>query len=210
MSSLPIGLRRRRVVCLVTVAIGALVLAVSLRIPPGDPLFYPATFALAAVWVVGALASGPLRLTGAASDARRLLLGSVLLGLCLAAAFLLGGLIVREVPALDRQVGDVLEFAAEGPTALLLAITVVNGVAEEMFFRGAVYEASPRYPIAIATAVNVAVVAASGNLMLAFAAVLLSVVVGWQRRLTGGLLAPMLTHVTWSCAMLLVLPVIVS
>jgi uncharacterized protein len=42
--------------------------------------------------------------------------------------------------------------------------------------------------------------------MLSFAAVLLGLVVGLQRRASGGILGPILTHVTWSLAMLLILP----
>jgi membrane protease YdiL (CAAX protease family) len=42
--------------------------------------------------------------------------------------------------------------------------------------------------------------------MLSFAAVLLGVVVGLQRRASGGILAPILTHVTWSISMLFALP----
>ncbi|GAB2612163.1 CPBP family glutamic-type intramembrane protease [Pseudactinotalea suaedae] len=193
---------------LATIVLGAVVLALSLRIEPGDAAFYPATFALAGVWVVGALASGPLRLGRIQfrGRARRPLLTPLLVGLGLAAIFAIGALLVRELPVLGEQVRDVLGFAVEGPLALLLAITVVNGVAEELFFRGAVYEVAPRYPIVVATVANVAVVVASGNLMLGLAAAILAVVVGWLRRVTGGVLAPMITHVTWSTAMLLVLP----
>ena len=42
--------------------------------------------------------------------------------------------------------------------------------------------------------------------MLAFAAILLGTVVGLERRASGGILAPILTHVTWSTAMLFALP----
>ena len=51
-----------------------------------------------------------------------------------------------------------------------------------------------------------AATAATGNVMLAFAAILLGVVVGLQRRASGGILAPILTHCTWSLTMLLALP----
>ena len=44
--------------------------------------------------------------------------------------------------------------------------------------------------------------------MLTFAAVLLGLVVGLERRASGGILAPILTHCTWSLTMLLVLPVV--
>ena len=193
---------------LATIVLGAVVLALSLRIEPGDAAFYPATFALAGVWAVGAVASGPLRLGRIQfrGRARRPVLTPLLVGLALAGIFVLGALLVRELPVLGEQVRAVLGFAVEGPLALLLAITVINGVAEELFFRGAVYEVAPRYPILTATVANVAVVVASGNLMLGFAAVLLAVVVGLLRRATGGVLAPMITHVTWSTVMLVALP----
>ena len=40
------------------------------------------------------------------------------------------------------------------------------------------------------------------------AAVLLGLIVGLQRRASGGILAPILTHCTWSLAMLFALPAI--
>jgi membrane protease YdiL (CAAX protease family) len=42
--------------------------------------------------------------------------------------------------------------------------------------------------------------------MLVLAALLLGAVVGLERRATGGIQAPMITHVVWSVAMLVVLP----
>lgn len=218
-STLPAGERpspvRRRVVCAATLVLGAAVLAWSLRVEPGSLLFYPATFALAAVWVGGALLSGPLRLgrLPARADGRigaRPVIGPVLIGLALAGVFVLGALVVREVPALAERVRDVTEFAVEGSLWLLLLVTTVNGVAEEIFFRGALYTAVPWRPIVVTTALNVAVVLASGNVMLAFAAAVLGVVVGLLRRATGGVLAPILTHLTWSTAMLLALPPLVG
>ena len=49
---------------------------------------------------------------------------------------------------------------------------------------------------------------ATGNVMLGFAAVVLGVVVGLQRRASGGIFAPILTHITWSLSMLFALPVL--
>jgi membrane protease YdiL (CAAX protease family) len=51
---------------------------------------------------------------------------------------------------------------------------------------------------------------ATGNVMLTFAAVLLGVVVGLERRASGGILGPILTHLSWSLTMLLVLPLVFS
>ena len=50
--------------------------------------------------------------------------------------------------------------------------------------------------------------AATGNVMLAFAALVLGVVVGLERRASGGILAPVLTHLVWSVTMLYALPAI--
>jgi membrane protease YdiL (CAAX protease family) len=44
--------------------------------------------------------------------------------------------------------------------------------------------------------------------MLGFAAILLGVIVGLERRASGGILAPILTHLTWSVTMLYALPAI--
>ena len=44
--------------------------------------------------------------------------------------------------------------------------------------------------------------------MLGVAAILLGLVVGLERRASGGVLAPVLTHVTWSTTMLFLLPLI--
>ena len=56
------GLRRRQAVVVGFIVAGAVVLGLSLRIDPGDRLFYAATFGLAALWTVGAFASGRLHL----------------------------------------------------------------------------------------------------------------------------------------------------
>jgi membrane protease YdiL (CAAX protease family) len=206
----PGALRRRQLVTLSFLALGAVVLALSLRIEPGSPWFYPATLGLAAVWTVGAFASGPLHLGRIVhpGGARRPVLTPILVGLLLSGVFVLGGLVVRQVPFLERQVGYVLEHADQGTGALIVLITAVNGIAEELFFRGAAYAATPRLPVPVTTAAYTIATAATGNVMLALAAVLLGTVVGLERRASGGILAPILTHVTWSLTMLLVLPAV--
>ncbi len=204
------GLRRRQVVTLGFLLLGALVLGWSLRIEPGSTLFYPATLALAAVWTVGAFASGPLHLGRIMHPAgpRRPVMTPILLGLLLAGVFVVGGLVVREIPALDRQVRWVLEHADQGSGPLIVLITVVNGIAEELFFRGAVFAASTRYPVAVTTAAYTLATLATGNVMLTFAAVVIGTVGGLQRRASGGILAPILTHVTWALVMLVALPLV--
>ena len=203
----------RKVVTAVFVVIGAVCLGWSLQIDPGNAMFYVATLVLAGIWTVGAFASGPLYLgrvarAGSHDDLRRPVAGAVLLGLLLAGVFVLGAFVVRQVPVIDRQVSSVLNHADQGVTPVLLLITVVNGVAEELFFRGALYAAVPRHPVVWSTVAYVVATLATGNFMLAFAAILLGVVVGLERRASGGILAPILTHVTWSTVMLFALPLL--
>jgi membrane protease YdiL (CAAX protease family) len=88
-----------------------------------------------------------------------------------------------------------------------VVITLVNGVAEELFFRGALYSALGRHhPVLISTGLYVAVTSATGNPMLGFAAIILGTVCALERRATGGILAPVLTHLVWGLIMVLVLP----
>ena len=81
---------------------------------------------------------------------------------------------------------------------MLIVVTAVNGIAEELFFRGAAYAAITRHPVVWTTVAYVVATAATGNVMLAFAAILLGIIVGLQRRASGGILAPIITHCTWS------------
>jgi uncharacterized protein len=205
----PAQLRRRQLVTLAVVVIGGAVLAYSLRIEPGSALFYPATLVLALVWAVGAFASGPLHLGREVHPSGhhvRPVVAPILLGLALSVAFVSGALVVRQVDVLDAYVRSVLAYADEGSVLLLLVVTVVNGIAEELFFRGAVYAAVTRHPVPVTTAAYTVATLATGNVMLGFAAVFLGAVVGLQRRASGGILAPILTHVTWSVSMLFALP----
>jgi membrane protease YdiL (CAAX protease family) len=206
----PRALRRRQVVTAVFVVIGAAVLAFSLRLDPGSTWFYPATFGLAAVWIVGAVASGPLHLGRiAVRDVQvRPVLPPLLIGLALAGVFTAGALIVRQIGPLAEQVSKVLGFATEGSLPVLIVVTAVNGIAEELFFRGAVYAAITRRPVPWTTLAYTVATLATGNVMLAFAAIILGVLVGLQRRASGGILGPMITHVTWSLSMLFILPAV--
>jgi len=205
------ALRRRQWVTGVVVVVGAGVLGLSLRIAPGNDSFYPATLGLALVWTVGAFVSGPLHLGRAwqgDEPGPRPVLVPLLCGALLAVVFVAGALVVREVPWLDHQVRHVLDHADQGSIPLLVLVTALNAVAEELFFRGALYAATPRYPVVVTTAAYTLATLATGNAMLAFAAMLLGAVVGLERRATGGIQAPVLTHVVWSLILLLALPAI--
>ena len=203
--------RRRRIVVAITLLVGATLLGISLNVPPDGVAFYPLTLALAAVWVAGGFASGPLHLGRIhfRGELRRPVIIPILLGLALAAVFIVGAVLVREIEPLRERTENVLAFARYGSLPLVAMITVVNGVAEEIFFRGALFAAiGGWHPVAISTAVYALATVATGNPMLVFAAVLLGLLLGLQRRASGGILGPMLTHCTWSLTLLLVLPAV--
>src|SRR3954447_16519116 len=203
------ALRRRQRVTVAFVVVGAVLLGLSLRIEPGNVWFYAATLGLAVVWTVGAFASGPLHLGrtlyGEQPGPRPVLVPAAY-ALVLVLVFALGALVVRQVPWLNDQVQHVLDHADQGSVPLLAVITAINGVAEELFFRGALYAATPRYPVVVTTLAYTATTVATGNPMLVVAALLLGALVGLERRATGGIQAPIITHVVWSVTMLVVLP----
>jgi hypothetical protein len=203
--------RRRRLVSAATLVMGAVLLGLSLNLPPGDSRFYLYTMLLAVTWTVGSLASGRIYLGRAHTRGgeryaipivQSLALATLLLGV-----FLAGAVVVAQIPLLRGAVNEVLDYARFGSLPVVAVITVVNGLAEELFFRGAVFAAAPpRLQIGVSTALYVLVTLASGNVMLVFAALLLGVVTALQRRVTGGVLGPMITHVVWSSGMLFLLP----
>jgi membrane protease YdiL (CAAX protease family) len=201
--------RRRRVVVAITLVVGATLLGLSLATEQGDPLFYPLTFGLAAVWTVGSFASGPLHLGHISFRGvrRRPIITPIVVGLVLAAIFTVGGLIIRTIPPLASLTEDVIGYARANNLWIVFVILIVNGIAEELFFRGALFAAiGVRHPVLISTIVYALATVAGGNPVLVFAAAVLGAVVGLQRRAGGGVLAPILTHLTWSSAMLFALP----
>jgi CAAX protease family protein len=200
---------RRRMVVAVTLVVGATLLGFSLATRPGDVTFYWLTGALALVWTVGGVLSGPLHLgrITAGTQLRRPIASPIALGLAAAAVFVVGALVVREIGPLRRLTDEVLQHARHGSLGLVLAVAVLNGIAEEVFFRGALYAAiGRRRPVAVSTAIYSLTTIATGNPMLVVAAVTLGTVLGLQRRASGGILAPILTHVTWSTVMVFALP----
>ena len=203
--------RRRQVVAAIVVLVGAGVLGWSLRLEPGGNTFYVAAIVLAGVWAAGAFLSGRLHLGRMARSNEvfvRPILAPILLGLILVGVFVLGSLVVREIPPLADYVSSVLAYADEGSLTVLAIITFFNGIAEELFFRGAMYAAIPKHPVAWTTLAYVVATLATGNVMLGFAAIVLGVVCGLERRASGGILAPILTHITWSLSMLFLLPLL--
>lgn len=205
----PSVVRRRRIVVAIVLVAGAVVLGLSLSRHPGEASFYWLTLALIAVWLIGALASGPIHLGGICwrgRNQRPVITGSGI-GLLLGGVFILGGLVAKEIPPVAHLITRVLQFAGQGSWRLTLAIALLGAIAEELFYRGALYTALGRHhPLLISTALYVAATMASQNLMLGFAAIILGTVCALERRATGGVLAPILTHFVWSLVVVLGLP----
>ncbi|OYN80271.1 CPBP family intramembrane glutamic endopeptidase [Mycolicibacterium sphagni] len=205
----PSMVRHRRIVVCVVLVIGAGLLGVSLTRTPGDTTFYWLTLALAVAWALGAFVSGPLHLGCIRWRGRnqRPVLTGIAIGLLVGGAFVLGGLVAREIGPVAERITRVLEYVNHGSLVLVLAITLVNGLAEELFFRGALYTALGSFhPVVISTLLYTVATCASGNPMLGFAAIILGTVCAVERRATGGVLAPVLTHVVWALIMVLALP----
>lgn len=200
---------RRRRTTWGTVVVGTALLGRSLSTRPGSVEFYVDSLGVAAVWTAGGLLSGPLHLGWIATRddrLRRPVLTPIATGVVACGVFCAAAVAIRRVPPLHQAVVRVLAFADEGQEALVLATTVANGVAEEIFFRGAFYAASERHPVAVSTAVYAAATASTRNPALVLAATVMGALFGLQRRATGGLQASTLTHVTWSTLMLVFLP----
>ncbi len=206
----PGTVRRRRVVVAVVLVLGVASLGLALKKHPGEPAFYWWTLALAGIWAAGAFVSGPLHLGGACWRGRnqRPVVSGTTIGLLLGGVFIVGGLIVREIPAVADYVTRLLRYSDQGSWRLTLAIALLAAVGEELFYRGALYTAlGPHHPLLISTTIYViATLASSRNPMLAFAAIILGTVCALERRATGGVLAPILTHFVWTLVVLLGLP----
>ena len=201
--------RRRRVVVTATLVLGTALLAATLAAAEGSGLFYAFGLLVAATWMVGGVLSGPVPLgrRRGVPEAGRELLAPLLLGVALALAFAVAAVVAQRIPLLAGPLDRVLEKADAGPRALVLGVALVNAVAEEVFFRGALHSAFGRHrPAVWATALYVLVTVATLNLTLVAAAVVMGAVFTAEREATRGVLAPIVTHVTWSTLVLFLLP----
>lgn len=201
---------RRYLVVAIAFVAGCTLLGLSLATTPGDGSFYPLLLGVAAVWTVGGIGSGPLPWRAVGAPVLRSVGTAVAVGLAAGAVFVLGALVIREVGPLRDFAADALDHARRGNAVLVGALALLNGVGEEIFFRGAVFAAAPRAPVALTTAVYVAATAATGNPLLMGAAVLMGAVFALARRRSGGILEPIVIHLTWSVIMLTALPPIIG
>jgi hypothetical protein len=200
----------RTALALASGAFGTALLGRSLSSRPDSAEFYALSAGVAGTWVAGAIVAGPIPL--ADEDARRngtreLLVKPVAVGAGLFGLFYLAALVSRRIPKLDRALTSVLSYADKGSTPLVVVTTLANAVAEEVFFRGRLYAVvKPRRAVVVSTAGYVLTTTATRNPALVLAAAVMGTVFAVQRRQTGGVLAPAVTHVTWATLMLRFLP----
>lgn len=198
--------RRRRVVAGTAVA-GAGLLGLSLSTEPGSTEFYGLTLGVAATWIAGGLASGPLQLGHTRRGGTRPVLTPILLGAGAFGLFYGCALVSRRIPVLNGAIATILQYSDKGAQRLVLCTALANGVAEEVFFRGALYTAAgERHPVVSSTAVYALATATTRNPALVLASGVMGTLFGLQRRASGGIQAPMLTHLVWSTLMLRYLP----
>jgi membrane protease YdiL (CAAX protease family) len=189
---------------------GTGLLGASLATEPDSTEFYALTFAVAGTWLVGGLASNPLHLRSVSTDdqsRRRFVMMPILTGAVAFGAFFGAALVARRIPLLNEALTSVLSYVDRGSDPWVLATTLANGVAEEVFFRGALYTAlGVHNPVLASTAVYMLTTSATRNPALVFASGIMGLLFAAQRRASGGIQAPILTHVTWSALMLGYIP----
>ena len=189
---------------------GARLLSASLSARAGSRQFYLLTAGLAATWTGGALAAGPLpwgRTPDHDNSPYRLVVMPVVTGAGAFGLFYGAARLARHLPMLNQAITTVLRYADDGSAPLVLLSAAANAVAEELFFRGALWSLTQRaHPLASTALAYTATTAATRNPALTIAGAATSVLFGLHRRASGSVLAPALTHLTWSLLMLNRLP----
>jgi uncharacterized protein len=198
--------RRDQMVVVIAIVIGASLIAATLRVPRNGTAFYACGFAAAAVWIGAAWLCRPIHWIDSGEASRDLAIG-VAVGGAMFGVFVLGAEIGRHISLLAGPIDSVLRKADGGSTAFVITLALVSGVAEELFFRGALLAVLPaRHAAVVAVVVYVAVTAAAGNTALTIAAIVMGAVFAVERAVTGALAASITTHVVWSTLMILALP----
>ncbi|MEU3269918.1 CPBP family intramembrane glutamic endopeptidase [Saccharomonospora sp. NPDC006951] len=196
--------RRTRVLAF-TGVLGAATLGRSLSAPPASRTFYVFGSVTAAVWVAGGLLAGPER-SSRRPAARGAWPAGIATGVAAFGFFRVCAVLARRIPLLRKAITGVLRHAKAGDPKAILLTTVINGAAEEVFFRGAVYAAGGGRPVVTSTAAYVLVTMATRNPALVAASAAMGTLCGLQRKASGGITAPVLTHLVWSVLMVRALP----
>lgn len=217
-------LRKARLGVVVALVVGSALLASALRFRRGSVEFYVTTLAVGAVWIGGFVAvratfagrpaptrsrADPGRVAPREVSPRVACLGGAAIGAVMFGVFVGGAEVGRRFSFLADPIDAILRKADAGPVVAVLAVALVNGVAEELFFRGALVDVTgtrQRRSYVLAVVVYVVVTSVSGNTALTVAAVVMGVVFAVERWWTGGVATPIATHLVWSTLMILAFP----
>jgi hypothetical protein len=205
---------RQRIIVASIAVIGAGQLGISLSTKPGSIKFYVLTNGVAATWFLGSLFSRPgcspsdqeKNPHHKSEESEISTLNSVSIGLGAFLFFYLCALVCRKIPLLNKAISSILRYAHRGSLPYVLATTLITGAAEEVFFRGALYDVAGQHPVKVSTAVYAATTAATRNPALVLASLVMGSLFGAQRRISHGVMSPLITHLTWSTLMTLLLP----
>jgi len=186
------------VVLLLTLVAAAVLTGKVYDARPGSGRAWLLTYLLAAVLLAGSVLSGGL--PRAHRRGKHPVVRPFLTALALWLAFLVGGFVLRLLPVFDHGVRQILTRASASGVLAVACGLVVAAFAEEVFYRGAVFERF-RTPVLTAVVFHVVATLPARNLALSCAAVGLGLVLGLQRRTSGGWWVPAVTHASWSLLM---------
>jgi membrane protease YdiL (CAAX protease family) len=199
---------RARVVVVVALVIGSGLLGLALRLRRGSPEFYGVTLLVAVAWSLPILVVRPV--TGSQRRSWQIeAAAGAIIGVAMFGVFVAGAAIGRHFSFLADPIDSILRKADGGPVAAVLAVALVNAVAEELYFRGALVVAlgsQRRRTHLIALVVYIGVTAVGGNTALVLAAAVMGAVFAAERWWSGALAAPIATHLAWSTLMILAFP----
>ena len=180
--------------------------------PDGGPVFYLATFAVAAlyfiVWGIWGRRRPLIDESQFWPDATR----GFCIGVGLLILFIAGAFFIKFIPPLATPVNALLDNARYGALWITILTTAINGVGEEIFFRRIIPDYLPGrwlYRILVSLVIYIAVTAAMGVPLLALAAIAVGLPAAFEERRTGSLVSPVVLHLSWSLSMLLILPLII-
>ncbi len=203
------ALRRRRLAVGATLAVGAVLLRITIVTPRSSVRFGVVGLTLAATWIVGGLAAGPLRAPRPSRDHanRHELVEGVAIGVVAFVAFLGANLVARHIAVLAHALDSLLPRSSTSASALVIAVVVANAAAEEYFFRGALHAAfADLRPGPATVVVYTLVTVVTLNPALIVAAAVMGTVFTLERLATGRVFAPAVTHLVWGLLMLLAFP----
>ena len=174
------------------------------RSAAGSLSFYIATFVTAALWLFSWYILGPRDFY--AKPTFKQLGRGILIGLVAAAVFILGALVVRGIPVLAAPVTELLQNMRVDSVPLTVVTLVLNGIAEELFFRGAAHQRlrqhlNQRTAFIAQVLLYTAVTTAMGVPLLLVGSVAVSALATFEVDRNPNGLSATAVHLTWSLSM---------